>query len=286
MSQVTSLTDALRRRMSLIAQAMSERVSHPGAWEGYRADEGLDGRYTHDPSLGYAPTLDYHRPSNPEATISLGFVEMVSIQEELPGDVTVIREGIEESHEWDVEFKHPIEYEETLSHTFEKTVSEQEATAKAWEVSAKASIGVNYAGITGSLEVAGKYGETLNRQVSDSETERDTISRTLRFKGPASFRLRAERSRNRESRVMRARADWDGKIYFNTSETQWEFTTFRTQFLPIIRRTAPDDVYGYQEFVDAPMTDDEIAAIEAPPEGVIEWVAEYDAILTQSLREV
>ena len=286
MGHVTSITDALNRRMSLIAQAMAERVSHPGNWAGYTADEGLVGRYTHDPSLGGAPTVDYHRPSNPQATISLGFIEMVDIREEEPGDVTVIRDDIRDQHEWDIEFKHEIEYEETISHTFERTTSESEAVAKAWEVSAKASLSVNYAGITGALEVAGKYGEQLNRQVSDSETERDTISRTLKFKGPASFRLRAERTRSRESRVNRARADFDGKIYFYTGESQWEFTTFRTQFLPIIRRTASDDIYGYDEFMNAPMTDEEIAAIEAPPEGVIEWTAEYDNIEAQSLREV
>ena len=286
MTHVVNLPDALQRRFSLIAQAMSERVAHPGAWAGYRADEGLQGRYTHDPSLGGAPTIDYHRPSNPEATISLGFVEMVSIQEELPGDETIIRDGIRDQHEWDVAFEHEIEYEEKVEHTFEKTVSESEATAKAWEASAKASLSVNYAGITGALEVAGKYGETLNRNISHSETERDTISKMLRFKGPATFRLRAERTRSRASRVNRARADFDGKIYWFTGESQWEFTTFRTQFLPIIRRTATDDIYGYDEFMNAPMSDEEIDAIEAPPEGIIEWTAEYDNIEAESIREV
>ena len=216
----------------------------------------------------------------------MGFLEMTDIQEVYRSKPTIIRQGIGEAHEFDVEFLHAIEYEEQIEHTFERTTSLAEAVAKAWEVSAKASLSIEYAGIKGALEVAGKYGETLNRQISQGDMERDRIQRTLKFTGPATFRLRAERSINRESRVVRAKADFDGKIYWQTGQTAWEFTTFRTQFMAVAKRIADDGIYGYKEFMRDPLTDAEIDALEKPSNKIFEFVAEYDQITTQSLKEV
>ena len=78
----TSIAAALHGRMGLIAQAMAERVDEPGAWSGYNATkEPLIGRYTKPSSLGGAPTVEYKRPSNPDAEITMGFLEMTDIQE-------------------------------------------------------------------------------------------------------------------------------------------------------------------------------------------------------------
>ena len=35
MSAIVNIPDALHKRMRLLAQAMAERVSDPGAWAGY-----------------------------------------------------------------------------------------------------------------------------------------------------------------------------------------------------------------------------------------------------------
>ena len=281
----TNLVDALHRRMALIAQAMADRVDSPGAWAGYHAAEKLVGRYTRPASLGGAPTVEYHRLGAPEATVTLGFLEMTDIQE-MDRAVTVIEDNIEERHIIDVSLQHAIKDTRKVEHTFERTTSYSEAAKKAWEVAAKASLSIEYAGVKGALEVSGKYGEELTRQAGGSETTRDTISETIEFAGPIEFQMEAYRSRNREQAVVRARCDFDGKVYWQTWEEAWEFTTFRTQFMPVAKRIAPDDIYGYTEFMRRPLSDAEIAELEAPSGKIVEFTVAYDNVLVEHLKEV
>ena len=285
MSSIYSLPQVLERRMSLVAQAMAERVD-PGAWIHYSADEGLVGRFTKPSSFGGAPTVEYYRKKEPRATIILGFLRMVDIKEEERGPALVIENNIEERHVIDVSLKHAIHDVRKVEHSFERTTSFSEAAKKAWEVAAKASLSVEYAGIKGALEVSGKYGEELARQSGTSETTRDVISETFEFTGPIEFQIEAYRSRNREERVIKARCDFDGKIYFSTGSTRWEFTTFLTQFMPIAKGIADDSIYGYQEFMDKPMSDAEIAALEMASDKIIEFPVQYDNVLTEHLREI
>ena len=282
MTRTISLVAALHDRMALVAQAMAERVS-PGAWAGYRATEGLEGRYTKPASLGGAPTLDYHRPGEPRATIALGFLEMTHVEEESRDPPLVIRGGIEERKAYEVRLPSGVSDTKTVEHEFERTTSFAESAKKAWEAGAKASLGVEYAGVKGAVEAFGKYGEELSRQDSGSERTRDLIRDEFSFTGPVDTFIDAFRARNRQLQVVRARADFDGKIYWQTGETAWEFTTFRTQFLPVAKRIADDSIYGYDEFMKMPLSDAEIAAIEAPSGKVIEFVAEYDNVVTESL---
>ena len=102
----------------------------------------------------------------------------------------------------------------TLEHEFTRTTSYAEAAKRAWEVAAKASLSVEYAGIKGALEVSGKYGEELSRTDAGSETTRDRVSEEIDFVGPVDAKLEAYRSLNRESRQIRAVCDFDGKVYW------------------------------------------------------------------------
>ena len=281
-----NIVEALHDRMALAAEAMADRVDNPGLWSGYTHLEGLIGRYTRPASLGGAPTVEYWRPGHDDATITLGFLRMTDIKEESKGAVSIIEDGIEERRTFDASLRSPIRDSRTIEHTFESTESFSESAKKAWEVAAKASLSVEYAGIKGALEVSGKYGEELSRQSSHSQTTRDTIRETFEFEGPIEFRVEAYRSRNRESRVVRARCDFDGKMYWTTGESAWEFTTYKTQFIPIAKRIAPDDIYGYREFMRAPLSDCEIAALEAPSGKIVEYVVEYDNVTVEHLKEV
>ena len=288
-----SVVDALEKRMALVAQAMAERVD-PGEWAGYRASEGLVGRFTKPADMGYKPMVDYHRPGNERAGISLGFLGMTDVREESVTSSSVIEDGIEERHVYDVDLKHAIKDTRTITHTFEKTETFSDAYAdavkKAWEAGGKASLSVGYAGISGAVEAWGKYGEEASRrhesQHGGSRTTRDTISETFEFTGPISFQVEAYRSRRREKRIVRARCDFDGKIYFSGAASMWEFTTFRTQFIPIAKRIADDSIYGYKEFMDRPLTDAEIAALEAPSDDYVEFPVEFDNVVAESLKEV
>ena len=293
MSHATSIDAALAPRLALIAQAMAERVD-PGAWAGYRAEEGLVTDLDRPSSLGGALTVSGHRPGNPDATVTLGFVEMVDVRDESTMAATLIEDGITEEEFLEFDIPAGVKTSKTVSHDFETTHSYSEALADtlkdAWEAGGKASLGFEYSGVKGAVEAFGKYGQEKTRQASSSSSEstrkRDTVSETFEVVGPAKFKLRAYRARKREQRILRARADFDGKVYWTTGESAWEFTTFRTQFLPIIRRTATSDIYGYREFREKPMSDEEIDRIEAFPDKLIEVPVPFDTIVSKSLVQV
>ena len=91
--------------------------------------------------------MDYMRDGIPDAKMSLGFLDMVDIKEIERGPATVIEDDIEERESFTVKFKHAIEYTENFEHEFSRTTSFSEAAKQAWEVAAKASLSVEYAGI-------------------------------------------------------------------------------------------------------------------------------------------
>lgn len=294
-----SIDTALAPRLALVAQAMAERVA-PGAWEGYRATEGLVTNLTRPSELGGNLAVAAHRPSNPLAQITLGFVSMVDIRDESSLASSVIEDGITEEEIIEEDIPAGVEEERVVEKEFETTQSWSEALQEtfksAWEAGGKASLSVEYAGVKGALEAFGKYGEDKVRQSSSSRSgstrTRDFESQKFTVKGPAKFKLRAYRSRKREQRIIRARCDFDGKIYWDTGSTEpgvdrvWEFTTFKTQFLPVARRTIDDSVYGYREFRDNPLSDAELDAIEARPDKLIEIPVQFDTITSKSLTQV
>ena len=294
-----AIDTALSPRLALVAQAMAERVE-PGHWAGYRATEGLVTNLTRPSSLGGSLTVEAHRPSDPLAIIRMGFVSMDSITDESTLSATTIQDGITEQSFIDVDIPQNVKVTKTETHEFEHTEtysdSLQDTLKTAWEAGGKASLQVEYAGVKGAAEVFSKYAEERVQQVqrtaSTATKNRDTISETFEFTGPAKFKLRAFRARKREQRVVRARCDFDGKIYWHTGLTGedqprvWEFTTFKTQFLPVARRTADSSIYGYFEFRHKPMTDAEIAALEAPINQLIEIQIPFDTIVEQSLTQV
>ena len=279
-----NLVEALKPRMRLIAEVMCQRVD-PGAWRGYTSEEPLFGTYKKPADMGHCPMVEYRRHDNVDACIALGFLSMVDLIEE-DDYAHTSASTVEEAHEFDVEFKHPIHYSEKVQHEFERTTSRELAHKAAWEIAAKASLSIEYAGIGASLEICGKYGEELSNRVSTTESQRDLVETLLEFTGPAKFRLKAQRSRRQESFIARARCDFDGKIYMQGCASMWEFTTFRTQFIPIIKRIADDSIYGYREFMDNPLSDVMIDLICKPPDKFIEFPVVYDNILSRSLKEI
>ena len=289
---VTSVVNGLHNRAALTARLLSERMPSP-AWAGYHESEHLLGRLTRPASFGGAPTVEFWREGNPDASITMAFLRMIDVTEEEKLEPVITRAGITEREAFEVDFKHEIEYEETVTHEFEKTTSFNEAAEKAWEAGAKASLSIKYAGIGGSVEAYGKYGETLKSNQGGGTRELDRVSKVLRFRGPAKFVLEAFRSRNRMSQTVRVRADFDAKIFWTTGNSdesglarQWEFTTFRSQFLPLAEGLLSDDVYGYREFMAAPVSAGDIAGLKARSDDIIEFTAEFDEVTTRTLREI
>lgn len=281
-----SLVEANLQRAKLIAEVLAPRIpeaSHP--WKGYTANEPLDG------VLEKVNEISYRRRTNPGAFLYMGFLTMRDIQEEHRSTPTILKNN-PETYEFDVDFKQPIHYKETVEHQWAKTTSFAEAAKKAWEVAAKASLSIKYAGIGASLEVSGKYGEELSRSSSGSSSESDRVQKELEFTGPVKFRLKAERSVNRESVLIRARTDFEFKLYFNT----YEWFQYHGVFIPAVKGLAPRYPEGsifassspstYQMFHDHPVPDAIVEELMKPSGMSVEFVVEYDNVVTQSLETV
>ena len=303
MSEVT-VVEALRPRAEIVASILAPRITNPGPgeWEGYTIDERLEG------ALETIDTIRYWRPSRPDAKLHMGFLEMTDIQEE--SRVTTLIGGVKTEHERSVvKFTKPVKYKKTLSHSWSKsgtntkTISFGEAAKQAWEVAAKASIEASYGGIKGALEVSGKYGRELSQQKSQSETNSETESRTnaeseeMEFTGPIEFTYDASRSIQHESAVIKARCDFEFKLYFTDTKSPfaWEWRTFRGVFIPAAKGLSPENTDysifagsspSYEMFRDAPVSDKEIEMLMRPSDKVIEFVVEYDSVTSDTLTLV
>ena len=295
MSHTVSLVEALKPRAQSIAGVLSTRLRFPGIWADYKPSEKLEGE------LSEIDTVSYWRRSHPDTKIHFGFISMKDIKEEHRSAPTVIGNAIPERATFVVDFDKPVRYKETIEHEWSRTISFSEAAKQAWEVAAKASLSVEYAGIKGALEVSGKYGEELSRSHSESETERDKISKELEFTGPISFKMEANRSVGKESRVICARCEFDFKIYFETGctgpnqERVWEWFNFHGVFIPIAKGLSPRNTDysifassspSYELFHNNPVRGEELERLTASSGKLVEFVVEYDNIIEQELRVV
>lgn len=277
------ITEALRSRMQLTARLLAERVD-PGRWHGYNESESLVARLTRSNDLGNSLTAEYWRTSDPKARIVLGFLDMTDIQTKETVSETVIEDGIEERFVYDFDIPAGVTDKEERSHTFSKTTSFEEAAKKAWEAGGKAALTASYGGIGGSIEAYGKYGEELADKHASATTVSDTIVKNLTFTGPCKVLLEAYRCRQRREKIVRAQCNIDGKVYFMGAASMWEFTTYQSQFLPIARRTSDDSVYGYDEFMNKPVSDSDLDRLEAAPDAIIEFPVHFDCVTTQHLK--
>ena len=288
MERPISLEQANRQRAIVTAGYLSRALGDVGPWNGYNPSEGLIGRLERPDSLGGSLTLSYHRPTNQDAQLVFGFVDMKDIVEQERDNAFVVKRDVTESFRWEVNFDDPIEYEEVVSHTFTKTRGWGEQAQQAWKVAAEASLGVEYAGIKAAAKISGEYGQQLSQQKSGSETESDTVSRTIRFKGPAHFAFEASRSLDHEEQLVRAVCDFDYKVYFMTPGGRsniWEWTTYHSQFIPLAEGLLSDDIYGYDEFMANPLTDEEYEALTRKSDKVVAFVVSYDRVQTMHLDD-
>ena len=291
---LVALDAALLGRMALFAQAMAERVPNPGAWSGYRAGEGLVSRLTRPSELGGALTADYSRPGNPAATCAMAWLAMTDVQEETRGPVTVLGEEILESKTIELDIPAGVTERRSVAHELEKVhtwgTAYSNAAKQAWEAGGKASLSIAYAGVTGGVEAFAKYGQEASQSNSGhddhSERQKDSDADELTFTGPLKTKLRAKRARRSEQRVVTARCDFDGKVYWTGGEGGWEFSTYQTQFLPVAMRVADDGIYGYREFREKPLSDEEIEALARPSDALVSFVVTYDNVLSESLTAI
>ena len=284
MNRPISLPAALESRAVATAAYLARALPNAGPWEGYRASEGLSGRLERPTEFGGSLTVSYTRPGHPDAALICGFLEMVDIQEEHRSEPKVIHSNIEERERYSVNIPAGVTETDTLRHTFSRTVTEAEAAKSAWEVAAKASLGVEFSGVKAALEVTGKYGAELSRQVTTSETTEDVVEKTYTLTGPLKAVFEAYRSVDQVSITRTLRCDFDFKLYFQTpggTSNVWEWSNYWTQFIPLAQGLLSDDIYGYAEFMATPPTDEELAQLTRKSDKLVQFEYPYDAVVTR-----
>lgn len=283
------LVEALRQRAQTVAGVLAPRVTNPGPgpWEGYTSDENLAGK------LLDHETIRYWRRGNPDAMMHMGFISMINIENEEVVK-TIVEGNVEEREVYRVNITEPIIIKHIAEHTFEETVSEAEALKEAWEVAAKASLGVSVSGVTGSFEASAKYGQEVTRNAARagkrSNTVRDELTIDSRgVKTPWIFSYEAYRSLDREKKTVVARCDFDFKLYFGT----WEWLTYHDVFLSALRGEEPEYTdytkFGgsssLREIIQAnPVSDEEMAALLRGSDKTVEFIASYDTVKAQHIN--
>ena len=289
---MSRLVVALEPKARLIASILSQRIDAP-AWQGYTADEPLDG------VLQTSDSVRFHRPGNENAVLIFGFLRATGVDAKTAADDEVVSSDVIERSERLIQFDKPIAYEETLSHTFARTQTAEEATKEAWEVSAKASLSLAYGGVTGALEAAAKYGQELTTKASTSESTSDTITKDFKVQGPVTLRLVAERSVDTLRRKYDAVLHVEAKIYWqdytegNSAAYEWaDIETFalaaagESPVDPEGSRFASSSPSSYRLFADRPVSDSDVAALTGPLSSPVSFEAAYQTVNRQSLKAI
>ena len=274
-----NLVEAIEPQAALIAHAVVTRVpgGQDGPWAGYHADEGLFGQLMMDFKTGDYE-VEFQRKVNPNATMRCAFIEMLDMSDSYVSPPHVVREEVIDRVPYTFDFKTPdeggeFEYDRELVHTFTKAKSYSEARKEAWEVALKANFGFKAGPITGSVEATAKYGQTIDRNTSETETTTDTIREKIHVKAPFKAEYEAVRSNREMSQLIKAKARLNYKFYLHNGDlSNWE-ASVEDAFIPMIKGELPVNVeYTNMEkyFRANPLTDEEIAAIADPETKEIE----------------
>ena len=287
--KMSQIVEALRPRAQLVAEILGSRIPNAGSWSGYRRDEPLKG------VLQTADTVRWTRIGYDDQSMTFGFLKVLDISAQQAGEDRIISSDVVERHEHLYKFDKPIKYTETLSHTFSKTTSVEEAAKQAWEVAAKVNFSVTYSGVSGGIEASAKYGQELARKSSEAVTESDTVTKTLEIQGPVEFRWVAERSTDTIVRSYDAVPDLDFKLYFQGKSSGWEWASFADVFIPAAGGNAPVD-QSYSIFASSsdshdlfdrfPVGGEDLQALESELADSIPFTAKFQTVNRQSIKAI
>ena len=215
--------EAFHDKARAIAGVLAPRLDPDGPWSGYKREEQLEGRM-----LGI-DTVSFNRYGNPTAKLHFGFIHNDGAQEVSRSNPVILKKNVLESYSWDIDVQPGTEYSETLSHEFSKTETEQSSWSREWKVTAEASLGwvppYETGGVKGEVKIGGEYGQNVTTTGTTSTTETDKVSRQFTFTGPKKTRVLAQRSKNVEERTSTIRASNQAKVYFVTSDSEYQFDT-------------------------------------------------------------
>ena len=290
-----SLIESQEQRAALIAELCAYRNDKTGsrsAWSGYRKEEGLDGILVQDNLLRYA------RPgtgdSNNFALLFFRGPTLVDIKKVDWGKPVSTEKDVIERYSSPIEKIKGVEYEDTIQHTFSKTMTLQQAFKIGAELAIKAFFKASYSGVEGGAEVSAKLTAEYSRQWGESETHTDTVTRKITL--PAEFEgdvlYEAIRSVDKMQRTITAMSNMEYEVSFVSGpvippenhpliHAVWASVA---EFLSVGKGFAAADKAMYGEFMDNKLSTDEIEAVQKAGEQTVEFSLSYDNVNSQEIR--
>ena len=281
-----SLIDANKRRAIQIAHHVAKRIPYPNEWSGYTSGEGLYGELVKDNVLFY--NRPNHRGGGRDAILQFIDPTLTEVKSVDYGEPIIVESNVQERYTDVIKNSSAASYDEEVSHTFSKTRSLSQGFKVGAEQAIKATLSVEYSGVKAGAEVSAKLTEEYNRQWGEETTTTDTIKRSIHVPANTNIRYEAVRSIDKEQRNITANCDFDYKIMFVSAPGDPPLVLLEwgslEEFISVARGFASREHAGYDLFINNPLTDDEIEKILAPSDKTVEWLVEYDNIISQNIN--
>lgn len=204
------------------------------------------------------------------------------------GKPVVIEKEVKEHHTQNISISDAVETEQTISHTFSKTTSLQEAA----EVGAKLWIEghVEYkAGQAGGVEGGAKFGAEVSasytRTWGSQETTSDTIEEKINIQGPFTGYADITRSVQKIQRTISTKPNFEFQLeLLKDDEVLYKWNSFE-EILQVLRGSASTDKPLAKHFSQdgKELVDIELRSINNYIMRDIKWDVIYDDVVNQDI---
>lgn len=282
-----AIVDQLRSKVHFATAFAMERsglIDNPQSpWWNYYLGEALRGELTED------TTIVYTRENHPNAKIRLTNIQLSDLSTFNWGNAVTIKSNNPERYLDDIRVDDGATYDTTVSHTFAKTTSLEEAAKVGLELSFEASIGYkagNAGGVEGGVKFGAKATAEYNRKWGSSQTQTDTVSRHVFIKGPWDGKYEAVRSVDKVSMTITTKPTFEFQIEIMDGDTTlYKWNSFEELTL-VLEGNAPTNRDLAKEVLINPVSTTELRSINHYILPDISFTAVYDDVNYQRINIV
>ena len=274
-----NLVDANKQRALLLSGFIANRLDAYGvnsAWAGYNIGEGLEG------VLIASDLMCYHRPGYRDAKLYLRYPKITDEVDLQLGEPEHYDKNVIETYSDTITKIKGVEFDDSISHTFSKLKTMQEAFKVGAEVAIKA--GFEYSGVSG--EVSAKITSEYSRQWGEQTTHTDTVSRAIKL--PVDFEGKVEYTATRSVDKIRRQVKAVGNMTYEVEVIGGEHYQVAkwsslSEFLLVATGFGDAQKSLYREFINNRLSDNEVDAINDAGKQSTEFVIEYENVNSQEI---
>lgn len=289
-----SIDEVLKPRARLVAEMVAQRADKESVWTGYVADEELNAELRDDHKGG--KFVHFSRKGNQRAVMIFWGVTLKDVKDITVNEPVPVNINVEERFRGEITVADGTTFSQRVSHTFSKTTSLSEAIKLGAEASVKATVGAEYAGISGSLELAAKITAAYEKNWGKSETTSDTVEQTITVDKAGTYEYEAVRSLDNMQRDIIATTSFSHSIAFIDERAidgsdrddmprflRYEWRSLE-EFIAVAQGLATSDTALYHQFKDNKPNLEEIKSLRDSGCGTVQYTAEYDHITNQDIE--